>query len=88
MPFPVVSGSGFFFVFPIYIGVTNGKGERDDHDATVNSCPGRRPASVHKDLAALQAQEGKGGPPCAALVAAINAEILAFYKGLLGIPTT
>ncbi len=43
-------------------------------------------ADIHKQLAAISAAEGKGGPPAAALVASLNADLLAFYQNLLGIP--
>lgn len=43
--------------------------------------------NLHKELAALSSQEGKGGPSTAATVAAINADLIALYKALLGLPS-
>lgn len=43
--------------------------------------------ALHKDLANLEAAEGKGGPSAAAAIAAMRAELLALYQTLLGIPT-
>jgi hypothetical protein len=41
--------------------------------------------ALHKDLDALLAAEGKGGPTTAATVTAIKAELMSLYQELLGL---
>jgi hypothetical protein len=56
-----------------------------------NMAPALIPAQVtalqnlHKELAALMANEGKGGPVLAPTVAAVQADLLALYQTLLGL---
>jgi hypothetical protein len=47
---------------------------------------GQALANMHKQLADLVAAEGKGGPDLSKLIATIQADMLAVYKQLLGIP--